>query len=133
VTSCTFAEFFAACKDRLTDAQLRTLDPRAQYFKIKDGYCGLLIEAERTWVSIMVGGVRDVWHLRKVLCTAGMPLVGFKCRPDSPTHKLAIYYGAKIEDSGEKYPDGVDCLRCLIYTKQTKRVKNIKAQSQALT
>ena len=130
MTACTFAEFYVACRDRLTDAQLRTLDPQASYFKIRDGYCGLLIEPDRVWVSIMVGGIRDVWRLRKVL--AAVPLVGWKCRPDSPTHKIALYYGAEIAESGETYPDGVFALRCLIHTQQKQRLKKSNVESQAL-
>jgi len=124
VKACTFGEFFDNCKDRLTDAQIRNLAGSAQYFKLEGGgYCGLIIEPDRVWVSILVGGIKDIWHMRRVMTLAGMPLVGWKCRPESPMHKIAKYYGAQIEDSGDTYPDGIIALRCVIHTQQTQRVK----------
>lgn len=133
MTSCTFAEFFDACKENLTNSQLRNLTGKAQYFKLSEtGYCGLLIEPERVWVSIISGGMRDIWKLRKALVIQNVPLVGWKCRPDSPMHKIAKYYGAEIKDSGDTYPDGMIAMLCVIQTKQAKRVNKAGAQSQAL-
>jgi len=123
MTECTFGEFFDNCKDRLTMNQIRNLVGSASYFKLDQGYCGLLIEPDRVWVSILVGGIRDIWKLRQVMMNKGMKAVGWKCRPESPMHKIAKYYGAQIEDSGDTYPDGIIALRCVIHTQQTQRVK----------
>lgn len=131
MTRCSFAEFFWACRDRLTDVQLRTLDPCVQYFKVKNGYCGLVLEDERTWVSILVGDMRDIWAMREALLE--FPLVGWQCRVGSPMFTIARYYGAEISDSGDKYPDGAPAMRCLIHTLQSKRLQNVDALSQALT
>lgn len=132
MTACTFSDFYSACVSKLTEVQLRVLDPQAQYYKLKDGYCGLLVEKERTWISIFVGGMDDLWEFREVIMNAKMPLVGFKCRVGSPTYTLAKYYGASIEDSGEKYSDGAPSMRCVIDTRQTRRLTKAKEKSQAL-
>lgn len=133
MTSCTFAEFFAACKDKMTDQQLRMLASEDQYFKLENGYCGLNIEPHRVWVSILVGGIRDIWHLRKTVMLAGIPLIGFTCRPGSKTQKMAEYYGATIEAlESNRYPDGIPSLLCLIHTQQTQRLLKSKEKSQAL-
>ena len=130
----SFAEFFDECKQRLTPGQIFNLQGSATYFKLDGGgYCGLIIEPDRVWVSILVGGIKDVWHIRREMVKNGVPLVGWKCRPESPMHKIAKYYGAQIEDSGDTYPDGMIALLCLIKTRQTRRVKKIKEESQALT
>lgn len=133
MTPVTFAEFYAACSDKLTEVQLRCLNPYAKYYKLDKGYCGLLVEKERTWISIVVGGMADVWLLRRLFTKFKTPLVGFMCRLGSPTYRLAVYYGARIEDSGEKYPDGAPTMRCLIHTEQTKRLQKVESKSQALT
>ncbi len=133
MTLCTFADFYAACRERLTDAQLRTLDPKASYFKMDSGgYCGLLIEESRTWISILVGEMADVWGLRRELINAEMPLAGFKCRPDSPTLAIARYYGAKVEEIDEKYPDGAPVMRCLIQRQHSKRLAKMGEKATAL-
>lgn len=129
----TFAEFFDESKHALTQSQVYNLVGSASYFKLDGGgYCGLIIEPERVWVSILVGGIKDVWHIRREMVEHGVPLVGWKCRPDSRMHKIAKYYGAEIEDSGDTYPDGMIALRCVIHTQQTQRVKKNKEQSQVL-
>ena len=131
MTPCSFQEFYLECVDKLTDTQLRTLNPYASYYKTEAGYCGLLLETNRTWISVMVGGMPDIWALRTALRKT--PLIGFLCRVGSPTYRLAIYYGATITDSGEKYPDGAPAMRCLIHTEQTKRLQKVESKSQALT
>ncbi len=121
MTACTFAEFYAACAPKLTDIQLRQLNTKAEFFKLSEGYCGLFIDGQGVWVDIFVGGIRDIWELRRIV--AREPKIGFLCRVGSPTYALARYYKATIEDSGQKYLDGVPAMRCIVNTQQTQRLQ----------
>ncbi len=133
MTACTFAEFYAACAPKLTDIQLRELNPKAEYFRLVNGHCGLHLEEEGTWVSIFVGGMRDIWELRRIISISGTPKVAWFCRVGSPMYKIAQYYKMKIEESNERYADGAPRILCVVDTLQTLRLQKNKAKSLALT
>ncbi len=130
MTGVTFAEFFEACKDRLTDIQLRALNPQAEYFRMGEGWLGCFVreyEGKRMlWISIFVGGMRDLWALRRAIEAAKVDEVSAECRKGSVVERLAFYYGASMVETGEFYPDGVPVLLCRCQPLQTLRFKKVK-------
>lgn len=115
-------EFIEACRDRLTEEQIQTLDPACEYFQIAGSHFGLKTEGDRVWVSIAVGDIRGMLGLKSVLLKAKFERIGWMCRKDSPTYAWGRYFGAIIEDIGHKYADGSIAWRCIINTKQARRL-----------
>lgn len=132
---CTFAEFFDACKDKLTDIQLRALNGTAKYFKLCNGYVGCYVRGHegkrQLWISSMVGDMRDIWLFRKELIEARIDEVHTNFRLGGPVERLAAYYKAEVTETGEFYADGCKILLVKFYPKQTKRLQKSKDKETA--
>jgi hypothetical protein len=125
VTRVTFGEFYDACKGELTESLLKALEAKHEYFRFDaGGYCGLDIpDGESIWISIFVGGMRDLWEFRRFVMKCSVTRVGFAYKPGSVTATLAKYYEAQAKVSQETYSDGGTRIDCVIYPQQTQRAK----------
>lgn len=102
----SFAEFYAACRDRLTDGQLRTLDPGSAYGELDGCWAGWREEADGIWLSIVVGEVKGLQRLKQAILASGVRYVGWTCRKDGPAYAWGRYWKGLIDDAGIRYPDG---------------------------
>lgn len=115
MTYSTFCLFYDAVKEQLTYDQLKALNPHFHYFEHSDGWSGLGISADRKalWVSIAVGkGPKLMREIREEAQRLGCETVGWLCRKDTPSYRIAEYYKADIKDNGERYEDGDVAFEC---------------------
>lgn len=123
----SFGEFFSACRNRLTDGQLRMLDPDSDYYQLDECYFGWRLgqspDGPAIWLSIVVGDVHGLQRLKHLLLDTGALVVGWDCRKGSPAYAWARYWKASIEDIGAKYPDGETIYRVLVDRRQRRQVK----------
>ena len=118
MTRVSFAEFFAECKDRLTDVQLRQLEPDAEYLRLSGGYLGLKTRIENgqreALVSVAVGSsMRWLWELRDIVHGLDIRRVYFTCRAGGPCERILKYFQGKSEPKGF-YADGQASLWCSV-------------------
>lgn len=128
----SFTDFYLACVSKLTDEQLRCLNPKAEYFQVGDSYFGITQHPQGIWIDIAVGGMRGIWDFKALLLKTKSRFVGWQARMDTPSYELARYYGARITDTSEVYPDGSIAWLCEIDTQQSQRLSKDKPKELVL-
>lgn len=119
----SFADFFEACRHKLTDAQLRALHPRSAYYRLDGCWFGWHAKHDAIWLDIIVGDVRGLLRLKNLILGTGARYIGWQCRKGSPGYAWALYWKAELTDIGEKYPDGEIAWIAKLDMRQTRQVK----------
>jgi hypothetical protein len=123
VKQISFADFYLACRDRLTDGQLRNLAPHSDHYESNGTFWGMRSNLGGIWLDIVVGDIHGLLRLKQFLKATGIRYIGWACRKDSSGYVWALYWQAKIEDVGARYPDGEIAWQVTVDMQQTRRNK----------
>jgi hypothetical protein len=115
--SLSFALFQKAVGSKLTREQREALNPELGFFEDDGTFFSFGVDPnnKKAWVSFAVGNTpKWFWNLRRKLKENGFDSVGWNCRPDSASHRIAQYYKAKIKETGECYENGQPGIECWV-------------------
>ena len=106
MTRVSFAEFYGACKERLTERQLKELNPYALYYLVSGAYIGLEyyagLGAFFVWIAV-AGNDKDWWRVFfRYAHENGVKEILY-CAPDGRgTKSFCHYAGGTIEQGRQE-------------------------------
>ena len=95
-----FTDFYAACAKRLTEDQLKALNPYVMYYMVNGAYIGLEYYAglNAIYISIAVGNRKEWWRdFHKWACGYKVKTVFFCAPEDRGTKAFALYAKGTLE------------------------------------
>jgi hypothetical protein len=116
VTSISFGEAFLTLREHLTADQMRSVEPRCDWFRCGDAVVGLSFMAPHTiWVHwVAAEGPRWLRELAKEVHAVGVEFIYYESPVGGAGEKFCRYYGGESKDTGKTYADGRATALCRV-------------------